>query len=473
MNVAVLSAPAASQAAEPVDPLLIEATHVGKKYCRDLRRSLRYGVQDVLDALLLRPRDPLQLRRDEFWAVDDASLVLRRGESLGLIGHNGSGKSTLLKLITGQRKLTTGRVVTQGRIVALTHLGLGFDPLLTGRENIYINAAVFGVLRDAVKEIIDDIVAFAGIGAFIDAPVGTYSSGMMARLGFATAAHLDPDIFIVDEVLAVGDVAFRRKCIQHVAGYLKRGGSLVLVAHDPHLIQSICNRCIVLENGRIVFDGPALEGVKLHFQSGHALEQESAARAARRATKSLHPPPVAGADTAEPGETVPAAAAEPASMTDSPRIGQELSATCIVVIDRFEVLPLGPQPLVPGSPAKVVLHYRSRVAMHVVWAFSFCTSNMQTTISTSIKGFDGCCSRLLPGEHQFECMIPKLPLRAGTYSIRGGICECDPPTFTPLTWIGWDDAPDFFSVVPIGATREVNLQMLFGDLVHIDVEWLS
>jgi hypothetical protein len=283
---------------------------------------------------------------------------------------------------------------------------------------------------------------------------------MMARLGFATAAHLEPDIFIVDEVLAVGDVAFRRKCVRHVAGYIERGGSLVLVAHDPHLIQSICNRCIVLESGRIVFDGPPLEGVKLHFQAGHALEQESAARAARRAVKSLQPTPVSGA-----------AAAEPAITRDLPRIRQELSETCMLVLDRFEVLPLGPKPLVPGSPAKVVLHYRSRVDMPVAWAFSFCTSDRQTTISTSTKGFDGCTSRLLPGEHRFECMIPNLPLRAGTYSIRGGLS--DPPLFTPLALIGYDDAPDFFTVDPVEATREVNLQMTLGDLVHIDVEWLS
>jgi ABC-2 type transport system ATP-binding protein len=153
--------------------------------------------------------------------------------------------------------------------VALTELGLGFDPALTGRENAYVNASVLGVPRAKLEPLIDAIVDFAGLREFIDASVQTYSSGMKARLGFAVAAHLDPDILIIDEVLAVGDLAFRRKCMKRIQGFLREGGSLVLMAHDPVLVQNICTRCLVMERGRVIFDGPSVEGVDLHFQIGH------------------------------------------------------------------------------------------------------------------------------------------------------------------------------------------------------------
>jgi ABC-type polysaccharide/polyol phosphate transport system ATPase subunit len=252
------------------DDWMIRASEVRKKYCRDLRRSLWYGVSDVLGAFSPRnvPRD--LLREHEFWAVDNLSFELRRGDCLGLLGRNGAGKSTLIKLLTGQRSLTSGTVQSRGRIVALTELGLGFDPVLTGRENAYVNASVHGLSKRQFDKLIERIIDFSELREFIDSAVHTYSTGMKARLGFSVATHLNPDILIVDEVLAVGDMEFRRKCVQHILAYLKNGGSVVLVAHDPYLVQSICNRAIVLERGKVVFEGSALEGVDFHFRMGHA-----------------------------------------------------------------------------------------------------------------------------------------------------------------------------------------------------------
>jgi ABC-2 type transport system ATP-binding protein len=199
---------------------------------------------------------------DTFNAVDDVSFEVQQGESIGLMGLNGSGKSTLLKLINGTMRPDEGSVLTRGRIAGLIATGAGFHPQLTGRENVYLNAAILGMTEKETAKKFDEIVDFADIGDFLDTPVGTYSSGMYSRLGFAVAVHVDSDIFLADEVLAVGDKPFKRKCMEKMEEVKRSGVTLVYVSHAAASVAKMCERVIVLEKGKLGFDGPALDGIR-------------------------------------------------------------------------------------------------------------------------------------------------------------------------------------------------------------------
>ena len=234
--------------------VLVSCENVGKKFCRDLKKSLWYGVVDSASDLFsnrLRESEgeEPELRKGEFWANKDISFELRRGECLGLIGGNGAGKTTLLKMINGLIKPDSGRIEMKGRVGALIALGAGFNPILTGRENIYVNGSVLGFSRTEIKQRLDEIVAFAEIDDFIDAPVRTYSSGMQVRLGFAVAVAMDPDVLIIDEVLAVGDAAFKVKCINTIAERLEMT-AVLFVSHNELQIRRICNLALHLKKGR-------------------------------------------------------------------------------------------------------------------------------------------------------------------------------------------------------------------------------
>ena len=195
-------------------------------------------------------------RVEKFWALRDVDLTVRSGECFALIGPNGSGKSTLLRLIAGILPPTTGEVVVRGRVVPMIELGAGFHPELTGEENIYLNASLFGLSRRDTEAIYRDIVAFSGLEQhFIDQPVKNYSSGMQARLGFSVAVHLTPDILVVDEVLAVGDEAFQRKCFARIEEFRKRGTTMILVSHGMAMVEQVCDRAGLLVRGRLEADG--------------------------------------------------------------------------------------------------------------------------------------------------------------------------------------------------------------------------
>jgi ABC-2 type transport system ATP-binding protein len=199
---------------------------------------------------------------DSFLALDDVSFTVEQGESIGLMGLNGSGKSTLLKLINGVMRPDEGEVLTRGRIAGLIATGAGFHPQLTGRENIYLNAAILGMSEAETKRQFDDIIEFADIGKFLDTPVGAYSSGMFSRLGFSVAVHTNSDIFLVDEVLAVGDKPFKRKCLQRMEEIRKDGRTLFYVSHAAGSVRRMCDRVLVLEKGRLGYDGPVDEGIR-------------------------------------------------------------------------------------------------------------------------------------------------------------------------------------------------------------------
>jgi lipopolysaccharide transport system ATP-binding protein len=265
------------------DDILITADRVSKKFCRSLKRSLWYGVQDLSSEIRgLRHGGDGALRPEEFWAVNDVSFELKRGECLGLIGRNGAGKTTLLRMLNGLIKPDGGRIEMRGRIGALIALGAGFNPILTGRENIYVYASVLGLSKRYVDSRLEEIIEFSGVSEFIDMPVQSYSSGMVVRLGFSVAAILiEPDILFLDEVLAVGDIGFTIKCL-NVVRNLTQKAAVVFVSHNMQYVSSFCTRVMVLRQGSVLIDSknPA-SGIDCYYSlMEHVLEVSGSGEAA-------------------------------------------------------------------------------------------------------------------------------------------------------------------------------------------------
>ncbi len=228
--------------------------------CYRVKREHATSIKEAIVRRLLGKQD----HEDLFWALQEVSFSVQQGERLGIIGLNGSGKTTLLSLIAGIYKPDKGQVRTQGRVVGLLGLGAGFDPEMTGRENIALNASLYGLSRKEIKAQEESIVAFADIGEFIDLAVKTYSSGMVARLGFAVAAHLHADIVLLDEVMAVGDAQFRQRCLDHLQRLRDENKTVVFVSHDLDSVAEICHLAIWLEKGKVVSLGPAREIVRTY-----------------------------------------------------------------------------------------------------------------------------------------------------------------------------------------------------------------
>jgi lipopolysaccharide transport system ATP-binding protein len=253
----------------------IEAAGVWKQYEIGLAGERR-GVQTLYDVVSEWLRAPLRRmralsgrtgERERFWALRDVGFEVREGEAVGLIGRNGAGKSTLLKILSRITAPTRGRITLHGRLASLLEVGTGFHPELTGRENIYLNGAIMGMKRQEVDRKFDEIVAFAGVEKFVDTPVKRYSSGMYVRLAFAVAAHLEADILVVDEVLAVGDAAFQRKSLNKMGDVARLGRTVLFVSHNLAAIRSLCTRTLVFEHGQVAFDGGVSEGLAQYERS--------------------------------------------------------------------------------------------------------------------------------------------------------------------------------------------------------------
>jgi len=243
-----------------------------------------YGVRDVARDVFGLSQNSNGLRPDEFWALDNVSFEVQRGECLGLIGANGAGKSTLLKLLNGITLPDKGTIKVAGRGGALLELGAGFHPMLTGRENIYLSAAILGLTKEEITEKFNAIVDFAGLQEFLDSPVKHYSSGMYLRLGFAIAAHADPDVFLIDEALAVGDVLFQSKCFAKLREFKEKGRTIVFVTHSLDLITSHCNRALLISKGTKVGDGTPKDVVD---QYNRLMHQRSASTNVRRENRDV------------------------------------------------------------------------------------------------------------------------------------------------------------------------------------------
>ena len=245
--------------------ILIKVENLSKKFCKDLKTSLWYGVKD-LSANIFGNKQSAELREKEFWAVKDINFELRRGECLGLIGHNGAGKSTLLKILNGLINPDEGKVTIKGKVGALIELGAGFNPILSGRENIYNNGAILGFTKAEIDNKVEDIIDFSEIREFIDMPVQNYSSGMKVRLGFAVAAQMEPDVLIIDEVLAVGDLGFVLKCFKTIDQILPNT-AIVFVSHSMPMVSRICTQIILLDRGKTKFQGKEVsKAIDLYYQ---------------------------------------------------------------------------------------------------------------------------------------------------------------------------------------------------------------
>jgi ABC-type polysaccharide/polyol phosphate transport system ATPase subunit len=343
----------------------------------------------------------------EVQALRDVSVSIEPGEAVGLVGRNGSGKTTLLRLVSGIIKPTSGRVEAGGRVASLLELGAGFHPDFTGRENVYLNASIHGLSRARVREVMDEIVAFAELEPFIDLPVRTYSSGMYMRLGFSVAAHIQADVLLLDEVFAVGDEQFQRKCFGKIAEFKNRGGTILFVSHDAQAVERLCDRAVLLRQGEVAFDGPT----------------ETAIAAYRALLADANPDEVeAGLREWGTGEAR-IVAAELLDGDGDARVqfasGEPLTVRLAVAAE-------------PGlAPPSVTLELRDDGGLVLG----------TTTANTAELGWNGG-----GGERELRFRLDRLPLADGRFHLRVGLA--DAATGAPLHAL--DDALRFF-VFPAGA----------------------
>jgi len=261
--------------------LAISVENLGKRYdvgrLHDPKDGLRHTIESTLRSPLAAFKKRLQAKQTkDFWALRGVSLEVQRGEVVGIIGSNGAGKSTMLKLLSRITVPTEGRIRINGRVASLLEVGTGFHPELTGRENIFLNGAILGMKRTEIIQKFDEIVEFSEIGEFLDTPVKRYSSGMYVRLAFAVAAHLDPEILIVDEVLSVGDAAFQRKCLGKISSFAQTGRTVLFVSHSPEAVRNLCSRVVWLKGGRVAEDGPSGTVVENYFEAVSTVSEFSA-----------------------------------------------------------------------------------------------------------------------------------------------------------------------------------------------------
>lgn len=400
-------------------PPVLSVSHLSKTYCTDLRRSLRYGLADMLREVIGPYRKRAGLRRGEFLALDDVSFTLEAGQALAVLGHNGAGKSTLLKVLNGLLKPSGGEVGIAGSVGALIELGTGLNPLLSGRENILVGAAINGFPRAQERELIDEVVAFSGLDSVIDAPFQTYSSGMKARLAFAMVALMRPDLLLVDEVLAVGDHDFQRKCVGFMLGYLKNGGSLLFVSHNGHQVQAVCENAILLERGKPIFAGPAVEALHQMYE--------------RRPT---------------------IAAEAEVAVESGPVTIESLSATTPAA-----------GPVRTGETLDLLVSYRAAEPFEANWAVTIWTADGWICVTTAV---DLRPRRLGPGPGTLKCTIPRLPLAAGRYLLTASIS--DPATLHPIVRFGHGHERVVLDVTSPPSLL-TNLQRQRGQLIELDVIW--
>ncbi len=347
--------------------------------------------------------------RREYVAIDDVSLHIKAGTTVGLLGANGSGKSTLLKLIGGILTPDVGTVRTRGRIAALLELGAGFHPDLSGRENVFLNAALLGLSRAETEERYDEIVRFSGIGDFIDNEVKFYSSGMYMRLAFAVAVHTDPDILLVDEVLAVGDEAFQRKCMDKIRSFQREGRTIILVSHSAGQISELCDSTFVLQEGAVAFEGDVRGGLSAvrDIMEGRRVGETIAAEQAE-------------------------AAARRSSMTTPPSHS--------LVVTRIETLTASGRPTVafhPGEPMVLRIHVRaSEAAPEWTTGFSIDSPTGQMVIASNSDRLDVNLPPLEAGDHHMDYRIDALHLGPGEFFINANTS----PTIDVDTHVLWQGA---------------------------------
>jgi lipopolysaccharide transport system ATP-binding protein len=374
--------------------VVLTADSLSRKFSTGVRTAAGHALADIAAEFAVWRTSSRELREGEFWALKNVSLQLQRGRAVAIIGANGAGKSTLLKLLCGLLKPSDGRIVRRGRLRAMIELGVGFSPWLTGRDNVYAQASLYGYHRRELESKLESILDFSELGDFIDAPVQQYSDGMRARLGFAVAVHLDPDVLLVDEVLAVGDIAFQNKCMAFIRGYLDRGGALAFVGHGTHQVQAVCDDGLVLEKGETKFVGTVVDALDYYL---------------RKSASRVDGPPDA-APVVQPGFGVR--------------------------IDGVEVERVGEGPIEPQCLLRIAVDYVAERAVHDVGlGFTFYSSESGACVG---GGLAPPTAKLSKGAGRLACVVPDLPLLTGEYLVR--VYLIDRETYYPLAASGWDDA---------------------------------
>jgi lipopolysaccharide transport system ATP-binding protein len=361
---------------------LIVARGISKKYAMTTHAAMAHGIVDLASAILGRRHKPDELRSQEFWALRNVDFELRRGESVGVLGVNGAGKSTLLRLLYGLSKPDEGTVDIRGSVGGLLTVGAGFNPVLTGRENAIAELSLHGH-RGSEADALEQIADFADIGNFMDSPLRTYSQGMRLRLGYAITAFLDPDVMLVDEVLSVGDTAFREKCARHIRAYLERGGSMILVSHSVWMVQGMCERAIVLDHGEITFEGTASDATR------HYLEVESLPETGAILDEAFSP-----ADGSMP-----------------------------ITIEKVVIESPDGSDLAYGRPAQVTVDYRSTEHFrNTVWAVVLWSADELAVLAGAMTEEWGDVE-VAEGSGRLRCSIAALPLSTGNYALRVGALD--------------------------------------------------
>lgn len=384
--------PAPPVAAEPEKHVVLSLENVSKRFCRDLKRSLFYGVQDIAREVVGLSQHPDELRKNEFWAVQNVNLELRSGDALGIIGINGCGKTTLMRIIAGLIKPTTGRVTVRGRLAPLLALGAGFNPVLTGRENIFANMSILGLTYEEIQDRFDDVVAFSEIGYAIDAPVQTYSSGMVARLGFACAISTQPDILLLDEVLAVGDMNFRRKCLERLFEMRSTGMSLIMVHHSPGILLSIAETALYLRKGCVLASGEVAPVIQKYERD--LIEDMPAGVAA---VQTITGEEVAGSVEAELLDV----------KMESADGDAVISGKDAVIVGRFKIL----KPILQLNFSALVFRLPSLESIKK-------TDDKSVQVLKMVSRRDGgSLSNVQPGEYEVRIELPSVGLIDGVYQI--------------------------------------------------------
>jgi lipopolysaccharide transport system ATP-binding protein len=386
--------------------------HLGRGKAHDtLRDQIVHGVQALAGRFQGKARRRQETDDDLLWALKDVSFDVNQGEVIGILGANGAGKSTLLKVLSQITEPTEGEIRIRGRIACLLEVGTGFHPELTGRENVYLNGSILGMSRAEIRAKFDEIVAFAGVERFLDTPVKRYSSGMYVRLAFAVAAHLEPEILVVDEVLAVGDAAFQRKSMGKMSEVAGQGRTVFFVSHNMGAIINFCHRGIVMERGRVKFDGGVREAV--HHYNMNVLSSGSNGD---HAPHVLYEQPV-----------------------------PEKTAFAITKLELFDI-DGNPKPIVSTGDQVVirVTYYASRKVLRGSINLQFNAYDGSRLLFLSMDPESGFPAEFLPGEHALECVIQSLPFAAGDYVIGGGLTFpyvevlCWTPNFCRLTVLEHD-----------------------------------
>ncbi len=376
--------PLTSAPAESPRSCAIVVNDVSKKF--RLYRERATSLKETITA-----RRGRRARFDDFWALRNVSLSIPKGSTFGLIGHNGSGKSTLLRLMASIHRPTSGTIHTEGRISALLELGAGFHPELSGRENIYLNGSILGLTRREVRAVVDEIIEFSGLEEFVDSPVKHYSSGMYVRLGFAIAVHVKPDIVMIDEVIAVGDEEFQRRCLDHLFKLRRSGVTLVMVSHGSSMMEQLCDEIAWLDHGHLQKVGPAADVVRAYIDVVNAAENE------RR--------------TADGTVTIAESDAEPGTPEDDDGAIQVL---CV------ELLDAGGNPIATastGEPLTIRVRYRARGELDSpVFRLRFVTEGGVTIAEPTTRSGD-VDTNVGPGDGHIDYLVDQLQLLPGSWQL--------------------------------------------------------